>query len=220
MPAQLFAAPLCFQASLGQVSAPNSRKDTDFRMHREQQRILQLPFRVDSGKSFRHVAVLVDCDLFHAQNICRAVHVRHLKFSFSLIWLVMTEQRKKPCSPSALPKTMKFPAWLQKEPDHLPMRFSCLPGEGGSSKTSRPRHDHHYPRRRERWLCLRGTLEPKAPLAVTRTASGYTRRQLVGSVASTAELLQRLSLRPCFDPRTPQAKAPRSRPRRPGSFPT
>ena len=90
------------------------REDTDFRMHREQQRILQLPFRVDSGKSFRHVAVLIDCDLFHAQNICRAVHVRHLKFSFSPIWLVMTEQRKAPCSLSALPKTMKFPAWLQR----------------------------------------------------------------------------------------------------------
>ena len=27
----------------------------------------------------------IDYDLFHAQNVCRMVHVRHLKFSFSLI---------------------------------------------------------------------------------------------------------------------------------------
>ncbi len=54
-------------------------------MNREQQRIFQLPFRVDPGKSLRHVAFLIDYDLFHAQNVCRVVHVRHLKFSFSLI---------------------------------------------------------------------------------------------------------------------------------------
>src|SRR3984893_3968330 len=83
-------------------------------MNREQQRILQLPFRVDPGESFRHVAVLIDCDLFHAQNICRVVHVRHLKFSFFLIWLVMTEQRKEPRPSSALPKTLKFPAWPRR----------------------------------------------------------------------------------------------------------
>jgi hypothetical protein len=54
-------------------------------MNREQQRIFQLSFRVDPGESFCHVAFLIDYDLFHAQNVCRVVYVRHLKFSFSLI---------------------------------------------------------------------------------------------------------------------------------------
>ena len=60
------------------------REDADFRVDRKKQRVFQLPFHVDPGESPGHVAVLIDCDLFHAQNIRRMVHVRHLKFSFFL----------------------------------------------------------------------------------------------------------------------------------------
>src|SRR5580658_5494011 len=97
-------------------------------MDREQQRIFQLPFRVDPGESLRHVAVLIDCDLFHAQNILRMVHVRHLKFSFFSDLVGYDRAENGAALPSCPAENMKFPAWPRRARP-LAMRFSCLTDE-------------------------------------------------------------------------------------------
>src|ERR1700689_1241790 len=111
------------------------REDADFRVDRKKQRVFQLPFHVDPGESPGHVAVLIDCDLFHAQNIRRMVHVRHLKFSFFSDLVGYDRAENGAALPPALPKTMKFPAW-PRGARPLAVRLSCLTAGDGSSNTN------------------------------------------------------------------------------------
>src|SRR5258708_27797877 len=101
----------------------------------------------------------------------------------------MAEQRKEPCSSSTLPKTGTFSAWPRRA---RPLADAVLVfGEYGPFETNQPCQTQNNPTQ-PCGSCagLRGTPEPRALLAGTRIAFGYTRQSPTASATTTAEPLQ------------------------------